>query len=85
MKPPRVVLLTVIIGVAITVLSGLVSNTPAGLVGAVHYGYPLPWLHQVVYPGAPIEVDPVILMVDIAVWSVVGGLVLLLMGSIRKS
>jgi len=85
MKTSRILLLALAFGALLTLLSGLVSNTPAGLLGAVHYGYPLPWLHQVVYPGAPMEVDPVIMLVDIAVWSVVGGLVLLLLGSIVKT
>jgi len=74
-------LLSLALGLSLTALTGLISNTPEGLLGAVHYGYPLPWLHQVVYPGMPMQVDPVALLIDVTVWSVIIGIVLLLLQS----
>jgi hypothetical protein len=85
MKTSRLLALALGLGILVTGLTGLINNTPEGLVGAVHYGYPLPWLYQVVYPGAPMQVDPVILLVNIATWSVLSGLGLLLLGSVHKN
>jgi len=84
MKGRTVVVIAIVVGVAITLASGLLSNTPSGLLGAVHFGYPLPWLHQVVYPNAPLEVDALILLVDAVIWTVLVGLVLFLIESIRR-
>ena len=85
MKTSRILALALGLGVLVTGLTGLINNTPEGLVGAVHYGYPLPWLYQVVYPGAPMQVDPVILLVDIAIWSVIIGMILLLLQSVSRA
>jgi len=85
MNASRLLALALGLGVLATGLTGLINNTPAGLVGAVHYGYPLPWLYQVVYPGAPMQVDSVILLVDIAIWSVIIGMVLLLLQSVLRA
>ncbi|MBS7626927.1 hypothetical protein KEJ51_07850 [Candidatus Bathyarchaeota archaeon] len=38
----------VLCGLALTLLTGLFSNTPPRLVGAVWYGYPLPWLFRMI-------------------------------------
>jgi len=84
MKGRTIVVIAIVVGVAITLASGLLSNTPSGLLGAVHFGYPLPWLHQVVYPNAPLEVDALILLVDAVIWTVLVGLVLFLIESIRR-
>jgi hypothetical protein len=49
------------------------------LVGAEHFGFPLPWLVRVVYPGAPLEVPPEYyanLVVDIVIWAIVVGVIL---------
>jgi hypothetical protein len=85
MKTSRLLALALGLGILVTGLTGLINNTPEGLVGAVHYGYPLPWLYQVVYPGAPMQVDPVILLVDIAIWSVIIGMILLLLQSVSRA
>ena len=84
MKGQTVIVIAIVVGVAITLASGLFSNTPSGLLGAVHFGYPLPWLHQVVYPNAPLEVDALILLVDAVIWTVIAGLILFLIESIRR-
>jgi len=83
-KGQTVIVIAIVVGVAITLASGLFSNTPSGLVGAVHFGYPLPWLHQVVYPNAPLEVDAVILLIDSVIWIVIVGLILFLIESLRR-
>ena len=85
MKASRLLALALGLGILVTGLTGLINNTPEGLVGAVHYGYPLPWLYQVVYPGAPMQVDTVKLLVDVAIWSVIIGTILLLLQSVLRA
>lgn len=65
-------------GVLITLLTGLVRNTPAMLVGAEHYGYPLAWLTRLIIAPEyfPWQVDYVNLVVDFIVWAVIVGVIL---------
>jgi hypothetical protein len=58
-------------GVVITMLTGLVSSTSKGLVGAVWYGYPLNWVNKLItYPTAwRIQLGG--LVVDLVFWFVV--------------
>jgi len=46
---------------------------PAPLVGAEHYGYPLPWLFRLILAPEyfPWRVDWVALIVDVFVWTIV--------------
>jgi hypothetical protein len=71
----KIVILSLIEGVAITLLTGLLSNMPAMLVGAVHYGYPVPWLFRFVLAPEyfPWRVDVIALVADVIVWAVVVG------------
>ena len=63
----RTLIPAIIGGVAITLLTGLVSNTPPMLVGAVWYGYPLAWLIRLVLAPEyfPWRVDVLFLVIDI--------------------
>lgn len=74
----RAVVLAVVGGVVITLLTGLIENMPAMLVGAVHYGYPLAWLTRLVIAPEfnPWRVDYVNLVIDFVVWAVVVWLIL---------
>jgi len=74
----KIVILSLIGGVAITVLTGLLSNMPTPLLGAEHCGYPLPWLFRLILaPGySPWRVDVVALVVDLVAWTTVIGIVL---------
>jgi hypothetical protein len=69
----------------ITLLTGLVSNMPAMLVGAVHYGYPVPWLFRLVLAPEyfPWRVNVTALISDVIVWTVVVGVALFLWTKIR--
>ncbi len=85
MNAPKIVILSLIGGVLITLLTGLRSNMPALLVGAVHYGYPLPWLFRfVVAPEYfPWSVDMVALVVDVVIWTMIVGLALFVWAKIK--
>jgi amino acid permease len=74
-------------GILITLVTGLVSNTPTMMVGAEYYGYPLPWLiRMVVAPQYfPWVVDYVRLIGDIIVWTIVATIVLIELAMARRS
>jgi hypothetical protein len=74
-------------GVLASIIAGLFSNTPAQMVGAVHYGYPLPWLiRMIVAPQYfPWEVDYFGLLLDIIVWTVLAGVLIGIFARARKS
>jgi hypothetical protein len=63
----------VIGGIAITLLTGVIQNTPAMLVGAVWYGYPLAWLiRRIVSPQYfPWALETPRLIADIIFWTTI--------------
>ena len=75
----KIVILSLIGGVVITLLTGLLSNPPTPLLGAEHYGYPLPWLLRLVLAPEyfPWRMDVTGLLGDVAVWTIVVGVALL--------
>lgn len=82
----RSVLISIVAGVVITMLTGLVSTTPPMLVGAQWYGYPLPWLYKLVIAPEyfPWRADPLNLIADIVVWAVIVGIILFIVKKARK-
>lgn len=68
----------VIGGLIVTLITGLISNTPAMLVGATLYGYPLPWLvRMVVSPEYnPWKIIPENLIADIIIWNIIVGIII---------
>jgi hypothetical protein len=82
----RTVLIAIVGGVLLTLLTGVFSNTPEMMVGATHYGYPLPWLvRMIVAPEYfPWVVDYVNLLADVITWSIIVGIVLLVVGAARR-
>jgi hypothetical protein len=82
----KAALVAIVGGVAVTLLTGLVENMPAMLVGAVHYGYPLAWLIRLVIAPEfnPWRVEYVNLIFDIIVWAVLVWLILFALSRRRK-
>jgi hypothetical protein len=82
----KTVILAVVGGIVITLLTGLVNNTPEGLMGAVWYGYPLAWLvMRVLAPQYfPWVLRPLRFIIDIVVWSIVVWIILFLVSKVRK-
>jgi hypothetical protein len=74
----KIVIFSLIAGVVITLLTGLLLNMPAPLLGAEHYGYPLPWLFRLILAPeySPWHVDLAGLLGDVAAWTVVVGVAL---------
>lgn len=85
MNATKIVILSLIGGVVITLLTGLLLNMPAPLLGAEHYGYPLPWLFRLILaPGYfPWRVDVVALVVDLVAWTIVIGVALFAWSKIK--
>ncbi len=73
-------------GVVITLITGLLGNTPELLVGAVWYGYPLAWfVRMVIAPEYnPWVVRPVRLIADIVFWTVIAAILLFAYTKMRK-
>jgi hypothetical protein len=61
----------VVAGLAITLLTALVSNTLPVLMGATHYGFPVAWLFRLVIAPEffPWRVDITHLLTDTAAWA----------------
>ncbi len=78
----KVLVTSIAVGVAAALLTGFFDSTPAGLVGARWYGYPLAWLYRLIVAPQyfPWTTDAVNLVLDIGVWCVIsvaiGGLTL---------
>ena len=87
MKMGMTIVAAIIVGVVITLITGLLPSTPSGLVGAVWYGYPLNWINRLIISptaGNPWVVQWVGLIVDIVVWFIVALIVLMLISMTRK-
>ena len=54
--------------IQITLITALFPNV--FLLGVSYFGYFLPWLKRIVYPGAPLEVIWINFIVNIVIWSV---------------
>ncbi len=86
MKPLKLLIFAAIGGIIITLITGLLENTPEMLVGAVWYGYPLVWLvRMVVAPEYnPWVVRPLRLIADILFWAIIAAIVLFAYMRMRK-
>jgi len=82
----KTVIYSVIGGVVVTLLTGLISNTPAMLVGAMHYGYPLAWLVRLVLAPEyfPWRVNVPNLVVDLVIWIMIVGMAVTVLTRRRK-
>lgn len=86
MMATKTVIYSVIGGVVVTLLTGLISNTPAMLVGAMHYGYPLAWLMRLVLAPEyfPWRVNVPNLVVDLVIWIIIVGMAVTVLTRRRK-
>jgi hypothetical protein len=82
----KTVIFAVIGGIVITLLTGLLNNTPEMLMGAVYYGYPFAWLEMMVVAPQyfPWVVRPLRLVLDLVVWTIVVWVILFVVSKVRK-
>lgn len=79
-------LLSILGGELITLLTGVISNTPPMLVGATHYGYPFPWLIRLIIAPQynPWRLEFLNFIADIVVWSIIVAIVVFTLARVRK-
>jgi len=82
----KLLIFAIIGGVVITLITGLINNTPGMLVGAVYYGFPFAWLQMLVIAPQyfPWHVRPLRLVLDIVVWTVIVWVILFAVSKARK-
>ena len=80
------IIFSIIGGIIITLITGLILNTPPMLVGASHFGYPFPWLVRlIIHPKYfPWRVNILYSVFDIIIWTVIVGIVLFIVSKIKK-
>jgi len=73
-------------GEVVTLLTGLMSNTPQMLVGAEHFGFPLAWLFRMIVAPEynPWRIDFLDFLADLVVWSAIICVVLFVLEKTRK-
>lgn len=73
-------------GVAVTVLTGLVPNSPYPWLGATFYGYPLQWLTKLILAPEyfPWRINPTGLIADLITWWAVTAAALFALARIKK-
>ena len=86
----KMLIYAVVAGVVITLLTGLIGNTPEmggqPLMGAVYFGYPFAWLEMMVVAPQyfPWVVRPLRLILDVVVWTVVVWVILFVVSKVKK-
>jgi len=80
----KFVVFSVVGGVVVTLLTGFLTNRV--LLGAEHYGYPLDWLGRLVLAPEyfPWRVNVLNLIVDLAIWTIIAGIVIAVLTRGRK-
>ena len=73
-------------GTAVALLTGMISSTPPMLLGEIWYGYPLAWLFQLVIAPEyiPWRADVLSLTIDILFWTVIVGILILVLTRVKK-
>jgi len=78
MDGTKVFLVSLILGIIATLLTGAINTTPGQLLGAKWYGFPAPWFTlRVLAPQYnPMVINYTLFIVDVILWTVVMGLVI---------
>jgi len=75
---------SILSGVLITVITGFIPNVFPLMLGSDRWGYLLPWLRRIVYPGAPLEIVLTSFVADVLIWSVLTYLFLISVNEVEK-
>ena len=68
MKYSLIIIISVIAGIIFTIILGFIPYPSGGLIGTQKWGYPIYWLSQAIYPGAPIEISWLNFIFDCKKW-----------------
>jgi cytochrome b561 len=80
----KIVVSAVIIGIVITLITGIINTTPSGLVGASWYGWPFAWRIIPVVPNPEASYDIAEFIGDWVVWSIVAFVVMFILCKLKK-
>ncbi|MBU7013574.1 MAG: hypothetical protein HXS52_11350 [Theionarchaea archaeon] len=80
----KVLAASIVIGVIITLVTGVINTTPSGLVGATWYGWPFAWRIVPVVLNPVSNYDIPKLVADLVVWIVVALVLLVIFQKLRK-
>lgn len=92
----KTLIYSVLIGLSITLLSSLITNnTVIGefpditfvsipMLGVSYWGYPLPWMKLIIYPGEVKEPIWIHFIIDIVYWTVLILVIKTLYGSVKR-
>lgn len=83
MNMKLMVLVSAIVALVITLITGLVDVTPMHLVGARWHGWPLAWFYVIVYPGSPISFNWFNFVADLIIWFVIALIVVLMVSKFK--
>lgn len=80
----KIVGLAIIVGLVITLITGIINTTPSGLLGATWYGWPFAWRIVPVVPN-PVATYRIWQFIgDFIIWFVVAFVILFLAKKLRK-
>jgi hypothetical protein len=68
MENKLIIFISVITGLILNILLGFIPNSMGSLIGSQKWGYLFYWLSQAIYPGAPIEVLWLNLIINCIFW-----------------
>ena len=86
-KKSKVFVTTVIIALAIIIVSALYDGTPRGVVGAEWYGLPFTWITKLIIAPQynPWRIDFVGLTIDLVIWTIIVALIIFFAGRLQRS
>jgi hypothetical protein len=67
----KLLILSVIKGLLITLITGLLNTTPSDLVGSTWYGWPFAWRYVPVVLEPVASYDAVHFIMDVIIWTIV--------------
>ena len=81
----RSLVVAMVLGVLVSLASGLVENPPDSIIGAKYYGYPLVWRVDMITLTNTITLRFTSLAIDIIVWFAISFVVLIILEKIAFS
>ncbi len=82
----KIVLVSIIGGIVVTLVTGLIPNRSSMMLGATHYGYPLAWFIRLIIAPEyfPWRVNALNLIGDLVFWTIIVGIILFIIERVRK-
>jgi hypothetical protein len=78
------VIVSIIIGAIVSLLTGLINTTPSKLVGVGYWGFPIKWVKQIIYPGAPKEILWIHFIENTIIWIAMIFVIVIIIRQIAK-